>query len=99
MFMLSFYDSIVSWLILNQSKDGSLREHHTHRMIQGPSNAYTGQSMLKSKRAQTTLALEGPVGGLVIAMKSLCRSSPNRSSMAYCPREMMIILGRMVSTW
>ncbi len=101
MFTLSFHDSIVSRLILNQGKDGSLREHRTHRMIQGPSNAYTGQSMLKSKRAQATLALEGPVGGLVkskraqatlalegpvgglvIAMKSSCKSSPNRSSMA-----------------
>jgi len=28
-------DSIVRWLILNQGKNGSLREHCTHRMIQG----------------------------------------------------------------
>ena len=61
--LLSFYDSIVSWLILNQSKDGSLCEHPTHRMIQDPSNAYTRQSMLKSKIAQATLPLESPVGG------------------------------------
>src|SRR6266498_6093610 len=57
MFMLSFYDSIVRWLILNQGKNGSLS-----------SNAYTGRSMLKSKIAQATPALESPVGGLVIAI-------------------------------
>ena len=73
MFTFSFHDSIVSRLILNQGKDASLRKHHTHRMIQGTSNAYTGQSMLKRKRAQATLVLEGPVGGLVIAMKSYAR--------------------------
>ena len=81
-FMLSFYDSIVRWLILNQDKNGSLLGHRIHRMIQDPSNAYTGRSMKKSRIAQAMLVLESPVGGLVITMKSLCESSPNRSSMA-----------------
>jgi len=55
--------------------------------------------MIASKIAQAPLALESPVGGLVIAMKSLSKSSPNHSSMPKCPREKTTLLGRMVSTW
>ena len=63
------------------------------------SNAYTGRSMRKSKIAHATLAFESPVGGLVIATKSLCKDSPNHSSIPKCPREKTTLLGRMVSTW